>query len=262
MTLIDCALHPSAAVITSLFVNAGTGVGGETIIDGLDLSGASTSAFELIKDADIDKGQIRGSGILMPANGTIYDGAMQPGGLIDLRSISSTGSSIMGVYFKNTAGSVTEETTTVLDATYDGTNKYSLCFEPIAQSIVGAPGHHSLRYPISELWCDADATIDVHITSDTASLDASKVWLEIEHPDPTNAVLRKLASTIDAHYMLDPTPTALSTESDPGWTSGKTNFYKLSKLLDSSAGVVKVFVCVASGATTPVLYVDPAVDVS
>lgn len=257
----NCSLHASSAAITDFIDFMDDNETASCVIDGFDLSGAATG-FELVSAANVYNLRITGSGILLPTSGTVCDGTINSSGCIDIRGISSTAASLHGVFYKTQAGTVTEDSTTYLDATYDGTNGYSLCFTPTASAIKGlGDPQYTLRYDICEVWCDANPTITVHMTSDTGSMGNQSIWLEIEHPDATSAVLRTITSTLNAHKMLG-TDAALTDDSAAAWTSGKTNDYSIASTLSSSAGVVKVFVCVANSATTPVLFVDPAVDIT
>ncbi|RLC11488.1 MAG: hypothetical protein DRI24_18730 [Deltaproteobacteria bacterium] len=154
-------------------------------------------------------------------------------------------------------GHIAHETTIVRDATFDGTNKFSVKLTANASADYYFPLRHKL-VSTKEDWADAGSdTVTIYFTSDSV-LDDSEIWFEMDTPSQsTSWSCIKLFNT-----RLDDLSTPTSYADGQGsWTSGKTYTYKAEiSLANTEEGVGNIYVCVADS-TNPV-YVCPNVEVA
>jgi hypothetical protein len=157
-------------------------------------------------------------------------------------------------------GDVTQETSVVRTATYDGSNKYS--FEMISN--VNADFHTPLRFKLAEIWCAADPTLTVECTHDAQGSEAGgnfgddEFWIEVEHPNDTVAAYRNWDRTSRMATLGSSTIRDAGTSGD--WTAGKTDFDKCEEVINSSAGIHTIWACL--GVASKTVYVCPKIDVS
>lgn len=155
-------------------------------------------------------------------------------------------------------GVIVTDTTVYLDATYDGSNNYSIKMTTSANS---KEWYRPLRFKLAEIWCAANATLKVNTLAGEAYND-DDFWIEFEHGtsgEPATGIVNYSSRTA----TIQTTPAALSTESDPGWTEGASGFstYQyVQETLTSAAGIVTVWACFAKASKT--IYVCPKVEVS
>lgn len=254
----DC----SATVTTGFITNIGEG--GLIVAENIDLSGAGANC-KLISDTGTGStSRVYASGVSLPSGGSIASHSFtSPHGFIDARHVG-IGGAFYGVHYIDRTGTVVEDTSIYRNATYDGTNGYSLQFNASADAIAGADGW-VLRYPISEFWAAANPTIKVSAFGDhSAEVKDNAFWIEVEYPDSTNKALRKIATSKHADLLLG-TPASVTQTGTAGEWTGETSvntqyFFNPSLTVSGgAAGVHRAFVCYAS---TQDLFVDPAVDIT
>jgi len=180
---------------------------------------------------------------------------------IYLEMIDCGSASIPQTHIHTSQGDITQETTVVRTATYDGTNGYSYKMITNANSDFHTP----LRFKLAEMWMAANPTITVECTHDAQGTEAGgnfgddEWWIEIEYPVASNAAFKKWDRTSRMATLGTSAIRAAGTSGD--WTSGKTDFDKCVETISGgAAGVHKVWVCLAPPAKT--VYVCPKLDVS
>jgi hypothetical protein len=158
---------------------------------------------------------------------------------------------------------------TAANAIYDQSgSQYSMKVTPTAGSTYGEP----FRVQLWEQWVDANPTLTVECFYDAATaLNDDECWIEIEYPDATNKAHKKLdvtARSADVTTAGNRTgagigASALDATDWTGESGSNQQFDKLAVTISGgAAGVHRVFFCLATGATTPAVYVCPDVDVS
>lgn len=141
-------------------------------------------------------------------------------------------------------GEAEEDTTTYLNATYDGTNGFSHQVSTTAAASSLTPFRHKLgTIPAQDL--STAQTVTVECTSD-ASLTDNDVWIEVEVNDNTNEAGSVLNSTQNSDRLA--AGTALTTAGTGTWTSGDTEDYIITYDIGAQANVdngnVTVYACV------------------
>ena len=175
----------------------------------------------------------------------------------------SSGTDIEDIHLEDWAGVTNNDTGIYLDATYDGTNPYSLKTVATGDAEPGVFGH---KYKLGQLYAAANSTITVELmTTDAtsaATLDDSEFWLEILHPDTTGPTV-EWVSTVNSNYMLGASTLTSSSKGAGDWTGEltSTNYYKVSKALTGAAGIHEVWVHFAPSSVKTV-YVDPHITVA
>ena len=268
-------LHASSTAINDFIIQTSSSTR-HSIIDimGMDLSGGS-GTFEIIKEIiDEEAGgegtTINISGCSLPSGGAVT--TVTPSNYATV--VSGRGNSpvdedvISDTLFKIHAGSVTDETSIVLDATSDGTTKYSYNFTTNTDSQLSpATAQLGLRYLLAEFWADAGSTLKVHAHHGgvTELLD-TQIGIDVEYPDVTNPQLTRTYST---HNFSHGTGGALTTEADPGWANdlSNPNYYVFTADLSatsptSGAGVHRVYGVLTADEAAITAYFDPAVDIT
>lgn len=243
-------------------------------VDGFDASNG-TATFEFVKAfADtVDGGEgssFKASGVLLPSGGVMY--ADRPLGLspyADSKGCSPIDEDVIAAtHYRKLVGDVVDEASIVLDATSDGTTKYSYKFTTTTNAQLSpSNGHAALRYLLAEFWADAGSTLKVHAHHGgvTELLD-TQIGIDVEYPDVTNPQLTRNYST---HNFTHAAGAALTTEVDPGWANDLTNpnYYVFTANLSatsptSGAGVHRVYGALTADETAITAYFDPAVDIS
>lgn len=157
-------------------------------------------------------------------------------------------------------GVAIEDTSTYRSATYDGSTGYSIKLSPTASATYTAP----FRVKIFERYCTANPTFKIHMAHGTdVTLTDAEVWIEIDYPDITNPVWRKVDVTSRAADLLV-AGTGLTTGSATGWTSPPASpaYDEIEETITGGgAGVHRITICYAK-ASGPELFVDPRVDVT
>lgn len=156
-------------------------------------------------------------------------------------------------YFKNEdgfKGECEQDTTTYLNATYDGSTGFS------AQIITysGATPSYPYRYKLGTIPAQDLTTaksITVECTSD-ASLTDNDIWLEIERQDATSDALGVVTSYQNANPLA--AGSGLNTTGTGTWTSGDTQDYKITEDIGAITGAtnsnVTVYACVGKPGIT------------
>jgi hypothetical protein len=173
-----------------------------------------------------------------------------------------TGDGYHYFYFENKFGVVEEDTTTYLNATYDGTNGFSASMESSANCSTTLPLRYKLlTIPTQDL--TSGATYEVEFTCANTLTD-SDFYIEVEHQDNTDQALGVIASSKNADIFLPAGGGTEHSTSSASWTSPATNKYKDSVTIGSLANVDNSNVTVYAVLTKPseTVNVDPAVTVT
>ena len=249
--------YPQRGSFISLLYCPYTGTKVSTFMNGIGLGGGSM----YIEGVDLDSWIVPTTGIFLGGYGVNDDIVKAkirrckiPAGLnwvdttlynheIDAKEVG-TADDYYGEYFEDYKGSYENDTTTYLDATYDGTNGISTL---VSTSTLVDP-YDYLRVELGSFAgqdLTTAQTISVECTSD-ASLTDNDIWLEIVRNDTTDEVKGVMVSTANA----DPegAGTSLTTAGTGTWTSGDTEDYIISKDLGALTGVdngtITVYACV------------------
>lgn len=244
-------------------------------MDGFDFSGITHPSFEIIGAASpstttANECQVLNlNGIVLPAGGLVMGANWgEHGGVLTAYSTSLTAEDdIEDLMHKQMAGTVQNNATIYRNATFDGATNYSLHFTSTTDSLTGNPAG-AVRFMLAEFWVDANATMTVHAyASDTTRLLSNELWVEFEYPDATNASLQSRTTTLDTAganaYILGTAGAITDPASGADWTGDGTNdqYYSFESGSSNSAGVARVWGCLASGAVDNV-YFDPSVTVA
>ena len=267
----DCSLDSGTAAVTGFFVSIdGTlttygNITSHVEINGLDVSNANTSSFELItgrSSNNIFPVHMQGHGIKLPTNGSIgnFDSRWNDQGDIFLTAIDDP---VNGLYYQNYAGNITDDLTVYRKA-YTGTDSYSLKYVTSSESIPGSIFKDgSLSFTVSSFYSAANPTITVHAFGDHATiLTDQEFWIEVDYP--LSDGLRGFSSTLHSDLIAGTGASATATASASDWTgeSGSNQrFYNPSITISGgAAGIHHVKVYLARASET--LYVDPRVDIT
>lgn len=237
--------------------------GADTGVNNLmDLSGNGRATFKII-NTDLSA-LMAASGNLVQANSSADDGitgelcrCKLPTGFTAISSPAikgyeinitecDTGDGYHYFYYSTAEGTAEEDTTTYLNATYDGTNGFSAQLTSTAD----ASPFNPLRYKLATIPAQdltTAQTVTVECTSD-ASLADNDLWIEIVHNNNTDEALGDLITTQNADPLAAGTP--LTTTGTGTWTSGDTEDYIITKdigtLSNVDNGTVEVYVCVGA----------------
>lgn len=178
-----------------------------------------------------------------------------------LAMIGCGSAGIPQTHIHTSQGDITQETTVVRTAKYDGTNKYSMKMITNAN----ADFHTPLRFKLAEIWCAANPTLTIECTHDAQGTEAGgnfgddEFWIEIEYPDSTVPAYRKWDRTSRMATLGSSVIRSAGTSGD--WTNGKTDFDKVEETISGGgAGIHTVWACLAPASKT--VYVCPKIDVS
>lgn len=261
--MINCTIGSGAFDSSQLFSVSNQGRGAVFNLIGCDLSAYNGSLFGTnMASASV----IRAIGCKIHASATV--GSFTTSGDIHVQAGSAD------QFFNNTFvtryGQADVDTGIVLNATYDGSTKYSY---NVHCTTASAPITEPFRFPIatiSEVDFTTDKTFTVEFVRDgsaTAYQD-DELWIEVEYNDITDNALRRTDATSRCG-LLD-TPANL-TSSTADWQEGGADItgsfakMKVAVTIDSTVaatGSVRIFVCFATGSASTDLYADPAVTVS
>ena len=149
-------------------------------------------------------------------------------------------------YADQNLGTAQDDTTTYLNATYDGTNGISAQLDSGSDATPQAP----FKY---KLWSKAAVdlttaqTVTVECTSD-ASLTDNDLWIEVVRNDNTNEALTVTNSTQNSDPLA--AGTGLTTAGTGTWTNGDTEdyiiTYNIGALANVDNGTVTVYACVGA----------------
>lgn len=176
---------------------------------------------------------------------------------------NAIGTSVVpGIHVEDYRGLATEDTTTYRDATYDGTNGYSVKIAATAQTKRGV-----LPFKM-KVWerglTAANPTLTVQFVTDGAvTFDAADLWCEFVYPTASSAG-KTVVSTVDADYGLGTAATLTAGAGAGAWTGepASSNFYQIAHTVSGGRiGPHEVWVCLAPGAAENV-FVCPRVDVT
>ena len=155
-------------------------------------------------------------------------------------------------------GQVNEDTATYYDATYDGTNGYSV---KMVSTVNSKEWTRPLRFKLAEIWASANPTLTVELNTDNVVLQDDEFWIEIEYPDGTTGALGGLDQTSRMTNITDP-PANLTT-STAAWTEafGTEKPQKIEvTIANGQAGIHTIWACLGKPSST--VYVCPKVVVS
>jgi hypothetical protein len=145
-------------------------------------------------------------------------------------------------------GQVNEDVVTYLDATYDGTNGYSIKMVSSANAIEWT---RPLRFKLAEVWAGANPTMTVELNTDNVVLQDDEFWIEIEYPDGTTGALGGLDLTSRSATIVT-SPTNLTT-STAAWTESfgteKPQSIEVT-IANGQEGVHTVWACLGKPSTT------------
>jgi len=166
-------------------------------------------------------------------------------------------------------GNIASDVATYLDATYDGSNGYSV--KMVSDATNATIWTRPLRFKLAEIYVSAtnqDIRVEL-LTTDGAvaeTLHTNDFWIEVEYPDSTTAALGNILSTRTANILIAGTTELIASANDGGdWTGelANNNFYKsvadFTTVADEAVGIYTVWACLAIPDTT--VYVDPKVTV-
>jgi len=203
------------------------------------------------------------------------------GGIVDPANIDTAGpkiytescSDVNGIYkfyHADLYGFARDETGIHLDATYDGTNQYSV---NITSSASAREWSDPFRFKLTDIFISttgATLTVELITTDGTTAetLHIDDFWIEVHYPDSTVKSFGRVLSTREALNAGGLSTTALtaSAKGAGDWAGelASTNYYKcvadFTTVADEAAGVYTVYVCLAKPSTT--VYVCPKITVT
>lgn len=149
-------------------------------------------------------------------------------------------------FHETNEGEMEEDTTTYLNATYDGTNGFSAKVTTTSDASPVNPFRQKLGVlPAQDL--STAQTITVECTSD-ASLTDNDIWIEVVRNDNTDEALGVRNSTQNTDPLA--AGTALTTAGTGTWTSGDTEDYIITYDIGALAavdnGTVEVYACIGA----------------
>ena len=168
-------------------------------------------------------------------------------------------------YYQTYYGVVQSDAGTYLNATYDGTNGFSVVMETTATTGLSRPILHKLvEIPAVDLTTSKTVTVEFVTTDATtpATLNDAEFWIDATYNDATDIAQRNTVSG-RATDLLTGSAHTTSTES---WTGllASSNKYKQSVTIPAVTGVtngtIEVFAYLAKASTD--VYVDPAVTIT
>ncbi len=224
-----------------------------------DLSALEGTPYLLLTDNSAEAAQITIHRCKLPATWGINSSA----GIYEL-DITESGSGDDYHYFYHSSshwGEVEEDTTTYLNATYDGTNGFSVLMSGNANTKILDPVRYKLcTLPAQDL--TSSKTITVEMQSDT-QLTQENLWIELVQNDATDHALGASLTTQPSDVFGTTNHTDVNTA---GWSgTAQTYQYSISKAttvvsdLDADSGTIEVWVCLGANAD---VNVDPAVTVT
>lgn len=256
--------------ITSLFIkSAGQESISRVTVQEVDLSAITDAADYLVQSGAItvDDYLFKRCKLSNTFGGALASAILTKG----FRVILDSCSSVNGIYLfehYHLEGQIEDETSIYLDATYNGTNNYSV---KMTTNTYVEEFFLPLRFKLCEVYVSSTGkvlTVELITTDAVAAVDLydDDFWIEVEYPDSTVAAFGRILST----RMADPldTPAALdaSTKGAGDWTGelADTNYYKVdadfTTVANEAAGVYTIWACLARPSTT--VYIDPKVTIT
>ncbi len=250
----------AGGTITTVFVR-GTGTSRIQIFhcEDVDFSGITDAGDYLINGGNIGSDDILFKRCKLSATygGVLSSVLTNPGTSVKAHSCSSA-DVIHDFEEHSSAGIVSDDTATYLDATYDGTNEYSV---KMVSSANVKEYTTPLKFKLCEIYIDAaDPTITVELNTDNVVLQDDEFAIEIEAPNDTVAAFGNVTNSLPATILT--TPVNLDT-SVAAWTEGfgteKPQSIELT-LTNGAAGVHTIWAYLYKPSTT--VYVSPKVVIS
>lgn len=208
----------------SNFVIVGASLGATNVtIKNTDIVAMATAGANIFLTSSADNGILRLERCKIGASMNIND--TLPGPLVEVYAHScDAGDGYFYEYHANMFGQAEVDTTTYLNATYDGTNGFSTQIDTTAECSIGTPFRHKLgEIPAADL--TSSQTVTVEASSATASLKNSDWHIELIHNDNTDEALGVEVSTQHATAIENADGTAHTTTGTGAWTSGSGNDY-------------------------------------
>jgi len=162
-------------------------------------------------------------------------------------------------------GIAKESTTVYLNASYDGTNKYSLLFESLVTSTPNSLQNKLCELPAQDLSV-TDTTYRVNLLLDTdtaATLTDTNCWVELSHNDNNSLALGKIVSSRNNDILVVGTELTPSAEVWQGTLPTNTKAYQIDITLSAASlpnvtnGSVVIYLNLAVANTD--VYACPAV---
>lgn len=155
---------------------------------------------------------------------------------------------------QNSAGIVSEDTATYLNATYDGTTGFSVTLNCNATASTANPLRGKVvEIPAQDL--SAGATVTVEFTA-ASSLTDTTFWIEAIHNDVTDNCMGAVVSTRASDILAAGTAHTTSTES---WTAAKTFKQKDTVTIPTVTSLTNGTIIIYACSTGTDVWVDPAV---
>lgn len=176
-----------------------------------------------------------------------------------------TGDGYYAFYHEDWFGTTQQDVSTYLNATYDGTNGFSVAMSSTANCSNANPLKHKIiTLPAQDL--TAGATITVEFVLDTATeaaLTDTEFWFEAVYNDNTDEAASAVVSTRATDILAAGTA---HTASSATWTSPPASNAKykdtitIPSLVNVDNGVVEIYAYL--GVATADVWIDPAVTVA
>ena len=245
------------SVNTNLFLPGGSR-NGAILVEDVDFQGLDAGDYLVKTDADtvwdvLFKRCKVPAALAGLANGAITGSALKV--KFHLVSSSDIIYQLQENYYE---GQINEDTATYYQATYDGTNNYSI---KMVSSANAKEWIRPLRFKLADLWADTNPTLTVELNTDNVVLQNDEFWIEIEYPDGTTGALGGIDQT-SRPATITTTPANLTT-SAVAWTEafGTEKPQKIEETISGGqAGIHTVWACLGKPSTT--VYVCPKITVT
>jgi len=210
-----------AAIDTVFILQASLG-GNDVRVTNTDLSALGATAT-CVSFANADHGNIILDRCKIGASQTLHSTILVPTNTITVSSCDA-GDGYYYSYYADFYGAAEQDTTTYLNATYDGTNGFSIQVDTTAEASISTPFRYKLgSIPAQDL--SSSKTVTVEATSATGSLDNGDWWLELVRQDNTDQALGVAETTQHATATESGDGTAHTTSGTGTWTSGAATDY-------------------------------------
>lgn len=254
--LTDVKLAAGSAA-TNDYIGTVSGDGAIVLFNGLDLTGmASTGNFLVPGSSDSRPSFVRGTGLKLPSSGSVVSATFNDAGsTVEIYNVG-TGNTAYAFHIEDSRGVATEDTTQYRDATYDGTNGYSV---KVVTTSAMVDGFTPFRMLLAEYYAAANGTHTVQLLTDGVTLQNDEFFVELIYPDATTGTLMNVV-TSRAGNPISPANLSTSTEV---WTETLTSDTELEVAVTATsgaAGIHQVWINVAKPSST--VYIDPEVDVT
>lgn len=237
-------------------------------IESCDFSGMATSG-QIIGDWPVSMSDGAGyyfkiNNVKLPTSGTVTNTTLaEPSSRVEAFNVA-TDNTVYKFHIEDYYGECKESTAVYRNATYDGTNGYSMW---VTSSGNGEKIYEPFRVKVTDRWCDANPTLTLELIHGSdgdgtgGALQDDEAWIEVMYPDSTTGALGKIVST-----RADPqaTPSDLTSSSEV-WTENITSELeqKISHTVSGGqAGIHTVWFCLATGDSFLDVWLDPEIDVT